>query len=83
MKADKTNKSPMIDDLLVELGNEAKAIPFFAIFPGDGGRPIVHPGPLTQGKVLEMLEEAGPSKADSEDESEGDSADAESLAKSQ
>lgn len=71
MKADKTNKSPAIDDLLVELGNQAKAIPFFAIFPGDGGPPITYAGPLTQGKVLEMLEEAGPSKNTEESEGEG------------
>jgi thiol:disulfide interchange protein DsbD len=62
IKADKTQPAPEIDKLLVELGNTGKAIPFVAIYPGDGGEPITLDGFLTQSQILEALEEAGPSK---------------------
>lgn len=62
MKADKTQPSPEIDKLLVELGNEAKAIPFYAIFPAGGGDPIVLDGLITPGQLHDALRRAGPSR---------------------
>jgi len=63
LKADKTEHNSEIDKLLIELGNPSKNIPFYAVFPGDGGDPIVYgEGILTKGKVIEMLEQAGPSR---------------------
>ena len=45
IKADKTKDSPAIDALLVELGNDAKAIPYVAIYPaGAGQQPITLDG---------------------------------------
>jgi thiol:disulfide interchange protein len=70
IKADKTNDSPEIDALLVELGNQGAVIPFLAIFPGDGGETITFDGPITQTMVLDALREAGPSKAKDRDVAE-------------
>jgi hypothetical protein len=57
--ADKSDTAPEIDQLMVELGNEATAIPFYAIYPGDGRPPITFSDvPLTQEKLLNKLEEA-------------------------
>ena len=63
IKADKTQRSPEIDQLLIELGNAGKAIPFVAIYPAGGGDPITLDGFLTQGQLLDALEKAGPSQA--------------------
>jgi thiol:disulfide interchange protein len=63
LKADKTRDAPEVDALLRELGNTGAAIPFYAVFPGNGGDPIVHnKALLTQGQIAEMLRQAGPSK---------------------
>ena len=51
------------DKLLKELGNAGMGIPFYAIYPADGSAPITFDGPLTQGKILAKLREAGPSKS--------------------
>ena len=57
--ADYTDYSPEIQQLMKELGNEAAAIPFYAVFPGQGGPPQTFTGfPLTQGKLIEHLDEA-------------------------
>ena len=57
--ADKTTPSPEIDDLLVELGNTIKAVPFYAIFPGDGRAPIVfNDVPLLEDTLIDRLEAA-------------------------
>jgi suppressor for copper-sensitivity B len=63
LKADKTREAPEVEALLRELGNASGGIPFYAIFPGNGGAPITFgDGLITQGQVLERLQEAGPSK---------------------
>lgn len=57
--ADYTDYSPEIKQLMQELGNEAAAIPFYAIFPSQGGPPKTFTGfPLTQGKLIEHLDQA-------------------------
>ena len=57
--ADKSGAAPDVDRLLVELGNEATAIPFYAIYPGDGRPPITFRDvPLTPAKLLTKLAEA-------------------------
>ena len=66
IKADKTHDDEMSDavnQLLDELGNPSRAIPFIAVFPGDGGSPIVISGPVLQGTVTRALQEAGPSRS--------------------
>ena len=62
MKADMTRKSPAIEQMLEELGHKTKAIPYIAIFPGDGSPPITYAGILTQAKILELLDSAGKSE---------------------
>ena len=65
LKADKSQGAPHVhevDRLLEELGNSGKAIPFYAIYPGDGGKPILFDGLISQQQVLDALEKAGPSK---------------------
>lgn len=64
LKADKTysRTSGPINDLLVELGNLGKTLPFYAIYPADGRDPITFgQQPISQSTVLEKLKEAGPS----------------------
>lgn len=61
MKADKTRPNNEITELLKELGNGSAAIPYFVVFPGNGGPPIKQDGPLTVGAVVDMLEKAGAS----------------------
>lgn len=58
MKADMTRRVPAIEQLLEELGHPTKAIPYIAIFPGDGSPPITYAGILTQAKILELLADA-------------------------
>ena len=59
LKADKTQASPEIDKLLVELGNAGRVIPFYAIYPGRGRDPITFGGLISQQQVLDALEQAG------------------------
>ncbi len=48
LKADKTRPAPEVDDLLQKLGNQASAIPFYAIFPArDPNHPILLDGVIT------------------------------------
>ena len=60
--ADKTEDSPDIDRLMLELGHSSLGIPLYAIYPGDGRPPIVFKGLLTEGGLLERLKTAGPSR---------------------
>lgn len=62
LKADKTHEAPEVDELLEELGNSATSIPFYAVYPADGAEPIVFSGPITQSYVLDVLQQAGPSR---------------------
>lgn len=61
VEADKTQRRPDIDELLVELGNQGRGIPFYAVFPGRGGDPITFDGLISRQQVLDALQEAGPS----------------------
>jgi thiol:disulfide interchange protein len=63
IKADKTQSSPEIDALLVELGNPGRGIPFYAVYPGRGGDPITFDGLISRQQVLDALEQAGPSRS--------------------
>ena len=59
--ADWTQRSPEVTKMLNALGG--KAIPFLAIFPAnDPTRPIILDSLITQGQLIEALEEAGPSR---------------------
>jgi len=60
--ADKTEDSPEIDRLMLELGHSSLGIPLYAIYPADGRPPIVFSGLLTEGMLLDRLKEAGPSR---------------------
>jgi thiol:disulfide interchange protein DsbD len=60
--ADKTEESPEIDRLMLELGHSSLGIPLYAIYPSDGRPPIVFSGFLTENTLLERLREAGPSR---------------------
>ncbi len=60
LKADMTRESPEINALLVKLGNHAKAIPFYAIYPANRpDQPIVLDGVFGSPKpVLQALKQA-------------------------
>lgn len=62
IKADKTSDAPDVDSLLIELGNRGRTLPYVAIYPADGSRPIILDGPISQGSILDALKQAGPSK---------------------
>jgi suppressor for copper-sensitivity B len=62
MIADWTDKNPTIKQALAELNSVS--IPLMAIYPADPNADvIVLPDLLTQGKVIEALEKAGPSRS--------------------
>ncbi|QDU97779.1 protein-disulfide reductase DsbD family protein [Lignipirellula cremea] len=65
LKADKTSSisSEAIDSLLQELGNVDKGIPFLAIYPAGGGKPILMKGQIYQQSVLSALEQASAAPA--------------------
>lgn len=58
LKADKTGKAPEVDALLRDLGNPSGAIPYLAIYPKDGSKPIILRNLITQSQVIEALKEA-------------------------
>lgn len=61
--ADKTVEAPEIDDLMKRLDHPSGLIPFYAVFPGNGGPVITYKeGPLWQSLLLDMLKQAGPSR---------------------
>ncbi|MCE9554384.1 MAG: thioredoxin family protein [Planctomycetes bacterium] len=61
--ADKTVDAPEIDDLMKRLDHPSGLIPFYAVFPGNGGPVITYKeGPLWQSLLLDMLKQAGPSR---------------------
>jgi thiol:disulfide interchange protein len=64
LKADKTTNSPEIDETLRLLGNDAGAIPFYAIFPAaNPNKPITLDGVfVSPAPIIEALEKAGPSR---------------------
>jgi len=72
IKADKTNDEDAVevDNFLLDLGNYDKGIPFVAIFPANGSKPIVIKGPLTQSGLLAALTKAGASEKSSDTETE-------------
>jgi cytochrome c biogenesis protein CcdA len=58
--ADWTDKSPMIEQALADLNS--RSIPLLAVYPADpNAEVLVLPDVVTQGAVVEALEEAGPS----------------------
>ena len=63
MLADKSEPSPAIDRKLQELGSNS--IPLLAIYPPNA-EPIVLRDTITQSQLLSALEEAGPSRTNSE-----------------
>jgi thiol:disulfide interchange protein len=59
LQADLTRENPEAEELLIQLGNHARSIPFLAIFPAD--RPnevLVLDGPLTSSDVINALNRA-------------------------
>lgn len=64
LKADKTHRraSEDVNQLLVELGNFGKTVPFLAIYPASGEQPILLDGLVTREQVLTALNQAGPSR---------------------
>lgn len=58
LKADKTFESPEIEQLLAQLGNSSGGIPFYAVYPADGGPPIVLDGLLPQDRLMTALQQA-------------------------
>jgi thiol:disulfide interchange protein len=58
--ADWTDKSPAIKQALNELGRNS--IPVLAIWPAEGGKPIILSDLVSQSQVLDALKQAGPSR---------------------
>jgi thiol:disulfide interchange protein len=60
LKADKTHrrKADQVNELLVQLGNYAKTIPFIAIYAPGAPEPILLDGLVSQEQVINALEQA-------------------------
>ncbi len=62
LRADtKTGPTQEIHKLMIELGNTGGGIPFYAIYPGDGGNVITFDSFITPTQVQDLLRKAGPS----------------------
>jgi thiol:disulfide interchange protein len=61
MIADWSDNDPTVSAKLKEL--KVNGIPALAIYPADGGKPIVLQAVVSQSQVIEALEAAGPSQA--------------------
>ena len=61
IRADKgvVRTSEQIDNLLIQLGNKTKAIPFYALYPPGGGEPQILDGLITSDKVISIFKEFG------------------------
>lgn len=57
LKADWTNRDPLIAKALAEFGRVG--VPLYVIYPKGGGAPVVLPQLLTEGMVIEAIEKAG------------------------
>jgi hypothetical protein len=54
-----TDLDPKLDEAIVALGRTSKVIPFYAVYPANGGPPITFDDtPLTQGNLLAHLQRA-------------------------
>jgi thiol:disulfide interchange protein DsbD len=57
LKADWTNRDPVIAKALAEFGRVG--VPLYVVYPKDGGEPVILPQLLTEGMVIEAIEQAG------------------------
>ncbi|PZR35266.1 protein-disulfide reductase DsbD [Caulobacter segnis] len=57
LKADWTNRDPLIAKALAEFGRVG--VPLYVVYPKGGGAPVVLPQLLTEGMVIEAIEKAG------------------------
>jgi thiol:disulfide interchange protein DsbD len=57
LKADWTNRDPVIAKALAEFGRVG--VPLYVVYPKSGGAPVVLPQLLTEGMVIEAIEKAG------------------------
>lgn len=70
IRADKgvSQTSNQIDDLLEELGNRTRAIPFYAFYPPGGGEPQVLDGLITSQTVIDTFDKLVKSNPETEAE---------------
>lgn len=74
LRADKgiSETVDQIEQLLIDLGNPTRAIPFYAFYPADGGQPVVVDGLISSQQVREtfekLLEKSGNSQSTSTSE---------------
>lgn len=57
LKADWTNRDPVIAKALAEFGRVG--VPLYVVYPKNGGEPVILPQLLTEGMVIEAIEKAG------------------------
>jgi thiol:disulfide interchange protein DsbD len=57
LKADWTNRDPVIAKALAEFGRVG--VPLYVVYPRNGGEPVILPQLLTEGMVIEAIEKAG------------------------
>ena len=67
MVADMTEENEEANMLLKQLGNQVKAIPFYAIFPANNpNKPILLDSFVTKGQLMDAIKHAGPTKLHTE-----------------
>ena len=59
IRADKgiEKTADQVDQLLVDLGNPTRAIPFYALYPPGGGEPVVLDGLIQSDQVIRIFKE--------------------------
>ena len=57
LRAYKSEEAPEVEEMMSELGNRLKAIPFYAIFAPGLDEPITFSGLITSGGVIQQIEE--------------------------
>ena len=58
IRADKgiEKTADQVDQLLIDLGNPTRAIPFYALYPPGGGEPVVLDGLIQSDQVIQAFE---------------------------
>ncbi|MEC9091491.1 MAG: hypothetical protein VX438_02210 [Planctomycetota bacterium] len=59
LRADKGDEKTgdQVDQLLIDLGNPTRAIPFYALYPAGGGKPVVLDGIIGSDQVIRVFQE--------------------------
>lgn len=77
LRADKGDKKTgkQVNQLLMDLGNPTRAIPYYALYPADGGEPVLLDGLISADQVIKVFEDFKSKSSSEMTNSDGDTAD--------